>query len=115
MCPLLSSGKEPRDPGLLRTGDSCVLILSLVIPHRGQPGEHHATSVRLAGMTAGAFETVTELDPGETVTGIDPVNHRDLLIADLGLTRARIESLERDWRGIVESAAMTSADDEHDP
>jgi len=30
-------------------------------------------------------------------------------------TEARIVSLERDWTGIVESSAMTSGDDEHDP
>jgi DnaK suppressor protein len=57
-------------------------------------------------MTAGAFETTAELHP---------ISHRDLLIADRGATEARIVSLERDWTGIVESSAMTSTDDEHDP
>ena len=57
-------------------------------------------------MTASAFETVAELHP---------ISHRDLLIADRVTTEARIVSLERDWTGIVESSAMTSTDDEHDP
>ena len=57
-------------------------------------------------MTAGAFETMADLDT---------VSHRDLLIADRVTTEARIVSLERDWTGIVESSAMTSTDDEHDP
>jgi DnaK suppressor protein len=57
-------------------------------------------------MTAGAFEAIAELDPA---------THRDLLIADQATTEARIVSLERDWTGIVESSAMTSGDDEHDP
>jgi DnaK suppressor protein len=57
-------------------------------------------------MTAGAFETMTELGS---------VSHHELLVADRATTEARIVSLERDWTGIVESAAMTSADDEHDP
>ena len=61
---------------------------------------------RWVGMTAGAFETIAELDS---------VDLHDLLIADRVTTEARIVSLERDWTGIVESAAMTSADDEHDP
>ena len=58
-------------------------------------------------MTAGAFET----DRGFRLR--QP--HRDLLIADRVTTEARIVSLERDWTGIVESSAMTSTDDEHDP
>jgi DnaK suppressor protein len=57
-------------------------------------------------MTASAFETLAELDP---------ISHRDLLISDRVTTEARIVSLERDWTGIVESSAMTSTDDEHDP
>ena len=57
-------------------------------------------------MTAGAFETMAELDS---------ISHHDLLIADRATTEARIVSLERDWTGIVESSAMTSTDDEHDP
>jgi DnaK suppressor protein len=61
---------------------------------------------RWDGMTAGAFETIAELDS---------VSHRDLLIADRAATEARIVSLERDWTGIVESSAMTGTDDEHDP
>lgn len=63
-------------------------------------------TVRWDGMTAGAFETIAEHDT---------VSHRDLLIADRAATEARIVSLERDWTGIVESSAMTSTDDEHDP
>ena len=61
---------------------------------------------RWDGMTAGAFETIAEFDS---------VSPRDLLIADRVTTEARIVSLERDWTGIVESSAMTSTDDEHDP
>jgi DnaK suppressor protein len=57
-------------------------------------------------MTASAFETIAEPDT---------TSHRDLLVADRATTEARIVSLERDWTGIVESSAMTSADDEHDP
>jgi RNA polymerase-binding transcription factor DksA len=68
--------------------------------------EHLATIGRWDGMTAGAFESIAEFDS---------VKPTDLLIADRVSTEARIVSLERDWTGIVESSAMTSADDEHDP
>jgi DnaK suppressor protein len=57
-------------------------------------------------MTAAAFEAIAEPDP---------ISQRDLLVADRATTETRIVSLERDWTGIVESAAMTSPDDEHDP
>jgi DnaK suppressor protein len=76
------------------------------VPHRGQHVEHPAVPGRWDGMTAGAFETIAELSS---------VSPRDLLIADRAATEARIVSLERDWTGIVESSAMTSGDDEHDP
>jgi DnaK suppressor protein len=57
-------------------------------------------------MTNGAQDTIAELDPSI---------HRTLLVADRAATERRIVSLERDWSGIVESSAMTSTDDEHDP
>lgn len=57
-------------------------------------------------MTVAAFEAIVELDP---------ISQRDLLVADRATTETRIVSLERDWTGIVESSAMTSTDDEHDP
>jgi len=76
------------------------------VPHRGHDEEHRAVPDRWDGMTAGAFETIAEFDS---------VSPRDLLIADRVTTEARIVSLERDWTGIVESSAMTSTDDEHDP
>jgi DnaK suppressor protein len=57
-------------------------------------------------MTAAAFEAISEFDP---------ISQRDLLVADRATTETRIVSLERDWTGIVESSAMTSTDDEHDP
>jgi RNA polymerase-binding transcription factor len=76
------------------------------VPHRGHGEEHPAVPDRWDGMTAGAFETIAEFDS---------VSPRDLLIADRVTTEARIVSLERDWTGIVESSAMTSTDDEHDP
>jgi DnaK suppressor protein len=68
--------------------------------------EHPATFGRWDGMTAGAFVSIAEFDS---------VKPTDLLIADRVTTEARIVSLERDWTGIVESSAMTSTDDEHDP
>jgi len=76
------------------------------VPHRGHGEEHRAVPDRWDGMTAGAFETIAEFDS---------VSPRDLLIADRVTTEARIVSLERDRTGIVESSAMTSTDDEHDP
>jgi RNA polymerase-binding transcription factor DksA len=51
----------------------------------------------------------------ETIAELDPTTHRALLVADRATTERRIVSLERDWSGIVESSALTSADDEHDP
>jgi DnaK suppressor protein len=68
--------------------------------------EHVAAISRWDGMTAEAFESIA---------AFDSVNPTDLLIADRVTTEAHIVSLERDWTGIVESAAMTSTDDEHDP
>jgi DnaK suppressor protein len=46
---------------------------------------------------------------------IDPTTQRELLVANRAATEGRIVSLERDWSGIVESAATTGNDDEHDP
>jgi RNA polymerase-binding transcription factor DksA len=54
-------------------------------------------------------------DGAQTLHELDSATHRDALIADRAATERRIVSLERDWSGIVESSAMTSTDDEHDP
>jgi len=54
-------------------------------------------------------------DGAQTLEELDTATHRDALIADRTTTERRIVSLERDWSGIVESSAMTSTDDEHDP
>jgi DnaK suppressor protein len=54
-------------------------------------------------------------DGAQTIEELDSTTHRDALIADRATTERRIVSLERDWSGIVESSAMTSTDDEHDP
>jgi DnaK suppressor protein len=54
-------------------------------------------------------------DASHAVAELDPTVQRDLLVADRAATEGRIVSLERDWSGIVESAATTGNDDEHDP
>ena len=54
-------------------------------------------------------------DGAQTLEELDSATHHDALIADRAATERRIVSLERDWAGIVESSAMTSTDDEHDP
>jgi DnaK suppressor protein len=51
----------------------------------------------------------------DTIAPLDSTTHTALLVADRATTERRIVSLERDWSGIVESSAMTSGDDEHDP
>jgi RNA polymerase-binding transcription factor DksA len=38
-----------------------------------------------------------------------------LLAAERSRTVARLAGLERDFRGVVESASLTATDDEHDP